>query len=71
MAPATVKASFREIEAMNGRESVEILLENKSTVPVVFVRLNALKSDGTEITPILWSENYVTSVAEGEDAFKS
>lgn len=60
MAPATVKASLREIEIMNGWKSVEILLENKSKVPAVFVRLNALKLDGMEITPILWSENYVT-----------
>ncbi|KAJ5667697.1 Glycoside hydrolase family 2 N-terminal [Penicillium maclennaniae] len=60
MAPAIVKASLQENKATNGWRSVEILLENKSEVPAVFIRLHALKSDGTEIAPILWSDNYVT-----------
>ncbi|KAJ5118233.1 hypothetical protein N7526_009870 [Penicillium atrosanguineum] len=60
MAPATVNPSIGEVKAVNGWKSFEILLENQSKVPAVFIRLNALKSDGTEITPILWSENYVT-----------
>ncbi|KAJ6111352.1 hypothetical protein N7523_007413 [Penicillium sp. IBT 18751x] len=60
MAPAIVKASLQEIKATNGWASVEILLENESEVPAVFLRLHAVKSDGTEIAPILWSDNYVT-----------
>lgn len=60
MAPATLEASLHETKAMNDWHIAEILLENKSKVPAVFIRLNALKSDGTEITPVLWSENYVT-----------
>jgi hypothetical protein len=60
MAPATLKASLHETKAMNDWHIAEVLLENKSKVPAVFIRLNALKSDGTEITPVLWSENYVT-----------
>jgi exo-1,4-beta-D-glucosaminidase len=63
MAPAKVKASLRENKSpqvKNGWSFAQVLLENKSKVPAVFLRLNAIRTDGTEITPVYWSDNYVT-----------
>lgn len=62
LAPATVKASLKGLKSRNkgGWTTAEILLENKSKVPAVFLRLNAIKSDGNDIAPVYWSDNYVT-----------
>lgn len=37
-----------------------VRLENKSTVPAVFVRLNLVDGQGADVTPVFWSDNYVT-----------
>jgi exo-1,4-beta-D-glucosaminidase len=37
-----------------------VVLENKSTVPAFFVRLNLVDSKGNDVTPVTWSDNYVT-----------
>jgi exo-1,4-beta-D-glucosaminidase len=40
--------------------SATVLLENQSTVPAFFVRLNLVNKDGGDVTPVWWSDNYVT-----------
>jgi exo-1,4-beta-D-glucosaminidase len=37
-----------------------MVLENKSTVPAVFIRLHLVDSAGNPILPVKWSENYIT-----------
>lgn len=59
---ATVKASVKKLKSQikPGWSAAEVQLENKSKVPAVFIRLNAIKKDGAEIAPVYWSDNYVT-----------
>lgn len=37
-----------------------VTLENKSDVPAFFVSLNLVDADGSDVVPVLWSDNYVT-----------
>ncbi|KJR88248.1 exo-1,4-beta-D-glucosaminidase [Sporothrix schenckii 1099-18] len=48
--------------ATNGSHSAEtaIRLENHSAVPAVFVSLNLVDAEGADVTPVTWSDNYVT-----------
>lgn len=59
---ATVKATVKRLTTpiKPGWSTAGIQLEDKSKVPAVFVRLHAIKTDGTEIAPVYWSDNYVT-----------
>ncbi|KAJ5691792.1 Glycoside hydrolase family 2 N-terminal [Penicillium macrosclerotiorum] len=59
---AKVKASIQGTKTLtkDGWVYAHIQLENKSNIPAVFLRLNVLKLDGTEIAPVFWSDNYVT-----------
>ena len=41
----------------NGRK---VSLLNKSSVPAIFLRLNLVDAKGGDVTPVFWSENYVT-----------
>jgi exo-1,4-beta-D-glucosaminidase len=61
--PATLKASLHSLESStdDGLTHAEVVLENKSAGPAVFIRLNALDAlEGAEIAPLYWSDNYVT-----------
>ncbi|KAJ5152597.1 Exo-beta-D-glucosaminidase [Penicillium canariense] len=63
LSPARVKARVQPVKAKSkdGLTYAEVQLENTSNVPAVFLRLNAVRSsDGTEIAPVYWSDNYVT-----------
>ncbi|KAI1367155.1 family 2 glycoside hydrolase [Xylaria arbuscula] len=37
-----------------------VTLENKSSVPAVFIALNLVNKDGQDVLPAFWSDNYVT-----------
>ena len=61
--PATLKASLHSVESPtdDGLTHAEVVLENQSAGPAVFVRLNAINtSENEEIAPLYWSDNYVT-----------
>lgn len=63
LSPATVKASLHLLKptSADGLSHAEVLLENESTAPAVFIRLNAVNAQNkTEIAPVYWSDNYVT-----------
>jgi exo-1,4-beta-D-glucosaminidase len=49
---ATVKSS--------SSTSLSVSLENKADVPAFFVRLNLVDANGDDVTPVLWTDNYVT-----------
>ncbi|OAA67351.1 glycoside hydrolase family 2 [Niveomyces insectorum RCEF 264] len=55
----TVKtAAAAAATATTGNHTV--VLENLSSVPAVFVSLDLVDTAGAAVTPVLWSENYVT-----------
>lgn len=37
-----------------------VMLKNEAEVPAFFIRLNLVDTDGNDIVPVLWSDNYVT-----------
>lgn len=55
LAPAIIKA-----EVVQKHGETRVVLENKSGVPAFFIRMNLLDADREEITPVYWSDNYVT-----------
>ncbi|KAK4871046.1 hypothetical protein LT330_000283 [Penicillium expansum] len=60
---ATVKASLHSVASPtdDGLTHAEVVLENQSAGPAVFIRLNAINtSENAEIAPLYWSDNYVT-----------
>lgn len=60
---ANVKAAVQAVNAKtkDGWTYADVQLENKSKVPAVFLRLNAINSsNGAEVAPVFWSDNYVT-----------
>ncbi|PSN74757.1 glycoside hydrolase [Corynespora cassiicola Philippines] len=64
--PATSYADFTALNDMN-KADVEVtssgsnvVLENKSKVPAVFVRLNLVDGQGEDVLPVVWEDNYVT-----------
>ncbi|KAL8286040.1 hypothetical protein RB600_010152 [Gaeumannomyces tritici] len=65
----TPVTNFADFTALNAMQSAtvsvtvsgrRITLENKSTVPAVFVRLNLVDERGADVVPVFWSDNYVT-----------
>lgn len=62
LAPAVVTAKIKgsATKAQNGWVHKKVELQNKSKFPAVFIRLNAIDSHGNEITPVFWSDNYIT-----------
>lgn len=71
--PVSKYASFQSLDRLpaanvtvtrqavtNGTAGTTILLENHSAVPAVFVSLNLVDTAGADVTPVTWSENYVT-----------
>lgn len=59
---ADVTATVQTVKAKtkDGWTYADVQLENKSKVPAVFLRLNAINLDGAEVTPVFWSDNYLT-----------
>lgn len=43
-----------------GKDGLKVVLKNQASVPAFFVRLNLVKSGGEDVTPVFWSDNYVT-----------
>ncbi|KAL7811947.1 family 2 glycoside hydrolase [Trichoderma gracile] len=43
-----------------GSQTRTVTLENKSSVPAVFIRLTLVDSKGNDVNPVSWSDNYVT-----------
>ncbi|OTA79760.1 glycoside hydrolase family 2 protein [Hypoxylon sp. CO27-5] len=37
-----------------------VVVENHSSVPAFFIRLNLVNKDGGDVLPVFWSDNYVT-----------
>ncbi|KAI2713958.1 CAZyme family GH2 [Penicillium roqueforti] len=61
--PATLNGSLHSLESPtdDGLTHAEVLLENQSAGPAVFIRLNAINAlESVEIAPLYWSDNYVT-----------
>lgn len=56
--PAEVSARVPDFNHSSGEST--IVLENHSPVPAFFIRLNLVDSDGKDIVPVFWSDNYVT-----------
>lgn len=78
MQEAEVQVSTKASAKGNGARTV--IVENKATVPAVFVRLNLVDATGADVNPVIWSDNYVTlwpgetlelEVTEGADKGKS
>lgn len=44
----------------NTNNARTVVLENKGSVPAVFVRLNLVDDKGADVNPVIWSDNYVT-----------
>lgn len=57
---AKLSASSAAPVLKDGSISVDVTLENKATVPAYFVRLELQDANGGDITPAMWSDNYVT-----------
>ncbi|CAI7660841.1 unnamed protein product [Penicillium viridicatum] len=61
--PATLKVLLHSVESSTDDDltHAEVVLENQSAGPAVFIRLNAINtSENAEIAPLYWSDNYVT-----------
>ncbi|KAJ5129966.1 uncharacterized protein N7515_006005 [Penicillium bovifimosum] len=60
---ATLKASVNVLKTPSGDglTHAEVVLENQSSSPAVFIRLNAVNAlSQQDIAPVYWSDNYVT-----------
>jgi exo-1,4-beta-D-glucosaminidase len=63
LSPAALKASVKILKTSrgDGQAHAEVLLENESSSPAVFIRLSAINAFSQEdIAPVYWSDNYVT-----------
>ncbi|KAF1941034.1 hypothetical protein EJ02DRAFT_503719 [Clathrospora elynae] len=64
--PVTKYSDFTAFNDMGRADFVvrvdgrKVLLENKSKMPEVFVRLNLVDGEGRDVVPVTWSENYMT-----------
>ncbi|KAI8632523.1 glycoside hydrolase family 2 protein [Xylariaceae sp. FL1651] len=59
----TAKVSVSTTKGARGADSDKgytIALENQSSVPAFFIRLNLVDKAGGDILPVFWSDNYVT-----------
>lgn len=57
--PAKVSVEVPRLNDGAGGEST-VVLENHSSVPAFFVRLNLIDKHGDDVAPVFWSDNYVT-----------
>jgi exo-1,4-beta-D-glucosaminidase len=56
LAPATLDVH----SVRDGGDTVDVVLENMSPVPAFFVRVALVDSNGKEVLPVTWEDNYVT-----------
>lgn len=56
---ASVRVTVKSVKASKGWTKTEVQLDNQSKVPAVFLRVN-IAQDGYDVTPVVWSDNYVT-----------
>jgi exo-1,4-beta-D-glucosaminidase len=54
------KASVSVTLSGSGSGGLKVALENKASVPAFFIRLNLVDGSGNDVTPVIWSDNYVT-----------
>ncbi|EHK20158.1 glycoside hydrolase family 2 protein [Trichoderma virens Gv29-8] len=52
--------SSRRVAGVPGTQTRTVTLENKSSVPAVFIRLTLVDKSGNDVNPVSWSDNYVT-----------
>ncbi|KAL5088661.1 1,3-beta-glucan synthase [Trichoderma cf. simile WF8] len=52
--------STRHAAGVPGTQTRTVTLENKSSVPAVFIRLTLVDKSGNDVNPVSWSDNYVT-----------
>ncbi|KAL6691444.1 glycoside hydrolase family 2 protein [Trichoderma pleuroticola] len=52
--------STRHAAGVPGTRTRTVTLENKSSVPAVFIRLTLVDKSGNDVNPVSWSDNYVT-----------
>jgi exo-1,4-beta-D-glucosaminidase len=58
--PAKLSASAAAPAVADGSVSVDVVLENTASVPAYFIRLELQDANGGDITPAIWTDNYVT-----------
>lgn len=59
-ASLAVTALGPTVPAAGGRLQATVQLENKAKVPAYFIRLELEDSNGADVTPAFWEDNYVT-----------
>jgi exo-1,4-beta-D-glucosaminidase len=65
MPTVTVTASLKPLPARDGLSQVQVVLNNPSASPAAFMHLSVInKNTQEEITPVFWSDNYVTIFKE-------
>lgn len=47
-------------KALPGKQVTTLTLENKSTAPAFFIRLNLVDAKGGDVNPVAWTDNYLT-----------
>jgi len=59
---AKISVSARTAKSKPGEKgnSSVVTLENRSSVPAFFVKLNLVDKAGNDVLPVFWSDNYVT-----------
>lgn len=50
----------KSVPGVPGTQTHTVTLENKSSVPAVFIRLTLVDKSGNDVNPVSWSDNYVT-----------
>jgi exo-1,4-beta-D-glucosaminidase len=60
MKGASVSSSLQTLMSRQGSTVLEVTLENTSNVPAFFLHLTTTDEQGRELTPVYWSDNYVT-----------
>ncbi|KAF2106594.1 glycoside hydrolase superfamily [Lophiotrema nucula] len=53
---STIKPANISVKA----SKTKVVLENRSKIPAVFVRLNLIDAEGKDIVPVFWEDNYIT-----------
>ncbi|KAI1341461.1 glycoside hydrolase family 2 protein [Xylariaceae sp. FL0016] len=57
---ADAEVSVSATASTSAVDTKMIVLENKSSSPAFFIRINLVDKDGNDVLPVFWSDNYVT-----------
>ncbi|KAI1409713.1 glycoside hydrolase family 2 protein [Hypoxylon sp. FL1857] len=58
---ANVSVTLATLSRQDGSKAgLGVVVENHSSVPAFFIRLNLVNEDGEDALPVFWSDNYVT-----------